>query len=563
MPRRGGPIVKRNIPNVRRVVAVASGKGGVGKSTIAGAHTRGRFEQDADSGSIVNLAFSLAGLKDARLRVGILDLDVFGPSVPTLMGLQSSGEPELTPAGALRPLVNHGLPTMSMGYLLPRSAESNSTDDTAVVWRGLMVQKAVQQLLFDVDWSAQNGGPLDVLVVDMPPGTGDVPLTLGQLVKVDGAVVVSTPQDVALADVRKGISMFRKVSVPEVVLAMVLRYSIVALALAFSALAQQPIYSQCGGIGWIGGTTCVAGTVCTHINDYYSQCLPGIPTSTTTNVPTTTPATTPTTTATGTSTAPGGAATCSALPSTIALTSNAKLPDPFKFVGGTRTSTKADWDCRREEISQLLQRYELGTLPPKPESITASLSGSRNGKGALVAGAFETRIALTIPQESGSGGAGCWRISDDMLASGIDTQTASEIVQENVWFSPLFNQYTSQVRNLPFDHHMLSALVAPRALLVIDNTSIDWLGPRSVWGCQTTAHEIWKALGVSDSMGVSQVGNHAHCAFPSSEQGDLDAFVNKFLKGQSTNTSILKTDGANNLGYVAANYVDWTTPTLT
>ncbi|KAG6879290.1 hypothetical protein C0992_003774 [Termitomyces sp. T32_za158] len=200
MPRRGGPIVKRSIPNVRRVVAVASGKGGVGKSTIA-----------------VNLAFSLSGLKDpsdaARLRVGILDLDVFGPSVPTLMGLQNSGEPELTPAGALRPLINHGMPTMSMGYLLPRSAETNSTDDTAVVWRGLMVQKAVQQLLFDVDWS-QNGGPLDVLVVDMPPGTGDVPLTLGQLVKVDGAVIVSTPQNVALADVKKGISMFRKVSVP-------------------------------------------------------------------------------------------------------------------------------------------------------------------------------------------------------------------------------------------------------------------------------------------------------------------------------------------------------------
>ncbi|KAG6849249.1 carbohydrate-binding module 1 [Arthromyces matolae] len=188
---------------------------------------------------------------------------------------------------------------------------------------------------------------------------------------------------------------------------------------------------------------------------------------------------------------------------------------------------------------------------------------SRNGKGALVAGAFDQRIALTIPQESGSGGAGCWRISDDMLAAGIDTQTASEIVQENVWFSPLFNTYSTQVRVLPFDHHMLSALIAPRALLIIDNTGIDWLGPESVWGCQTTANSVWRALGAADSMGVSQVGNHAHCAFPSSEQGDLDAFINKFLKGQSTNTSILKTDGANNLGFVSANYVDWTTPSLT
>ncbi|KAG5649412.1 hypothetical protein H0H81_004026 [Sphagnurus paluster] len=206
MPRRGGPMVKRGIPNVRKVIAVASGKGGVGKSTVA-----------------VNLAFALASLRDpitaARLRVGILDLDIFGPSVPTLMGLENSGEPELTEGGALTPLTNHGLPTMSMGYLLPRSPDSDSTHDTPVVWRGLMVQKAVQQLLFDVDWSMGVRGQgadvgLDALVVDMPPGTGDVPLTLGQLVKVDGAVIVSTPQDVALADVRKGIAMLRKVDVP-------------------------------------------------------------------------------------------------------------------------------------------------------------------------------------------------------------------------------------------------------------------------------------------------------------------------------------------------------------
>lgn len=134
-------------------------------------------------------------------------------------------------AGAIRPLINHGLPSMSMGYLLPRSPDSD-TNDTPIVWRGLMVQKAVQQLLFDVDWASGQGGPgLDVLVVDMPPGTGDVPLTLGQLVHVNGersvcggthcvtmkcsgAVIVSTPQDVALSDVRKGIAMLRKVSVP-------------------------------------------------------------------------------------------------------------------------------------------------------------------------------------------------------------------------------------------------------------------------------------------------------------------------------------------------------------
>ncbi|KAK0199865.1 P-loop containing nucleoside triphosphate hydrolase protein [Desarmillaria ectypa] len=191
IPRRTGPPAKRGIPNVKKVLAVASGKGGVGKSTVT-----------------VNLAFALA-MPPSRLRVGILDLDIFGPSIPTLMGLSHAGEPHLTESGALLPVTNHGLSTMSMGYLLPKGV------DTAVVWRGLMVQKAVQQLLFDVDWTGGSGGHgLDVLVVDMPPGTGDVPLTLGQLVNVDGSVIVSTPQDVALTDVKKGIAMFRKVSVP-------------------------------------------------------------------------------------------------------------------------------------------------------------------------------------------------------------------------------------------------------------------------------------------------------------------------------------------------------------
>ncbi|CAL1710728.1 unnamed protein product [Somion occarium] len=149
-------------------------------------------------------------------RVGVLDLDIFGPSVPKLMGLESAHEPRLTQKGAIVPLVNHALQCMSMGFLLRRSADGQTKVDTAVVWRGLMVQKAVQQLLFDVDWRGDNESEpgLDVLVIDMPPGTGDVPLTLGQLVKVDGAVIVSTPQDVAISDVRKGVSMFKKVDVP-------------------------------------------------------------------------------------------------------------------------------------------------------------------------------------------------------------------------------------------------------------------------------------------------------------------------------------------------------------
>lgn len=214
-------------------------------------------------------------------------------------------------------------------------------------------------------------------------------------------------------------------------------------------------------------------------------------------------------------------------------------------------------------ISRIIDVLE--TAPNSRIDLTKlAVSGcSRNGKGALVAGAFDTRIALTIPQESGSGGAGSWRISANMLASGINTQTASEIVGENVWFSKLFEPYVNQVNVLPFDHHLLAALVAPRALLIIDNTGIDWLGPRSVWGAMSTANKVWQALGIADHMGVSQVGNHNHCAFPSNEQGDLSAFVNKFLFGQSTNTSIVKTDGANGLGFVASQWVNWAVPTLT
>lgn len=278
---------------------------------------------------------------------------------------------------------------------------------------------------------------------------------------------------------------------------------------------------------------------------------------------------------------------CDTLPATINA-SNSKLNSPFVFLNGTQVVTKGDFACRQQEISALFQRYELGTLPPKPQTVTGSYSGntlivtvghggstisfsvtisgnsgsspvpaiialggssvpsqsgvaqitynnddiaaqqdkssrgrgkfytlygsshsagaliawtwgisrildalstttghnidvnrigvtgcSRNGKGTYIATAFDPRIALGIVQESGSGGAGCWRISDAMLQAGTSTQTASQIVDENVWFSPNFNQYVNGVNNLPFDHHLLAALVAPRGLLIIENTSIN------------------------------------------------------------------------------------------
>ncbi len=163
---------------VKKIIAVSSGKGGVGKSTVA-----------------VNLALALAA---QGLRIGLLDADIYGPSVPRLLGL--SGKPE-TDGQMLKPMQAFGLAAMSIGLLIE--------GDTAMIWRGPMATSALQQMLNDVAW-----GALDLLVVDMPPGTGDIALTLAQRVPLAGAVVVSTPQDIALIDARKGLAMFRKVNVP-------------------------------------------------------------------------------------------------------------------------------------------------------------------------------------------------------------------------------------------------------------------------------------------------------------------------------------------------------------
>jgi ATP-binding protein involved in chromosome partitioning len=170
---------KAGVPGVDAIVAVASGKGGVGKSTVA-----------------VNLALAL---KANGLRVGILDADIYGPSLPRLLGLRD--KPEVVSGRILRPLDGYGAKAMSIGLLVE--------EETPMIWRGPMVISALTQMLREVAW-----GELDILVVDMPPGTGDAQLTMAQQVPLAGAVIVSTPQDLALIDARKGLAMFRRVDVP-------------------------------------------------------------------------------------------------------------------------------------------------------------------------------------------------------------------------------------------------------------------------------------------------------------------------------------------------------------
>lgn len=369
-------------------------------------------------------------------------------------------------------------------------------------------------------------------------------------------------------------------------------------------------------------------------------------------------------------------AQCPTLPSNPTLQTVAQLPDPFSWypAGSGRVASAADWQCKQQHISTMMQQDELGTKPPAPTvsasfsggslSITASANGksvqfsvsislpsgngpfpaiiaydgasipipssiavitlnvdniaaqqdstsrgkglfynlygtnasagalmawawavsvimdalemtpstkidptrvgvtgcSRNGKGALVAGAFEPRIALTIPQESGSGGSACWRLSDAETGAPANVQTASEIINENVWFSTAFNQFSTKTTQLPFDHHMLDGLVAPRALFNIDNSGYQWLGPWSSWGCNLAGHTIYEALGVPDHFGFSMSSNHAHCSFPSEQQNDLNAFLNKFLLGQSTNTNIQSNYGQ--VSFPTSSWITWTNPNL-
>jgi ATP-binding protein involved in chromosome partitioning len=171
--------VQPGIPGVDAVIAVASGKGGVGKSTTA-----------------VNLAL---GLRDLGLKIGMLDADIYGPSLPKLLAIKE--KPQTIGGTRLKPIERYGLTVMSIGFLID--------EDTPMIWRGPMVMSAITQMLREVEW-----GKLDVMVVDMPPGTGDAQLTMAQQVPLKGAVIVSTPQDLALIDARRGVAMFKRVNVP-------------------------------------------------------------------------------------------------------------------------------------------------------------------------------------------------------------------------------------------------------------------------------------------------------------------------------------------------------------
>ncbi|MYN14638.1 iron-sulfur cluster carrier protein ApbC [Pusillimonas sp. TS35] len=210
----------RPMPNIRNIIAVASGKGGVGKSTTA-----------------VNLALALSRL---GARTGLLDADIYGPSVPIMLGL--SGKPASNDGKTMEPLQGHGLQANSIGFLID--------EDAPAIWRGPMVTQALQQLLGQTNWN-----DLDFLIVDMPPGTGDIALTMAQKVPLTGAVIVTTPQDLALADARKGLRMFQKVNVP--VLGVVENMSV---HICSNCGHAEPIFGEHGGrdmaaqyeIPWLG-----------------------------------------------------------------------------------------------------------------------------------------------------------------------------------------------------------------------------------------------------------------------------------------------------------------------
>lgn len=219
------------------------------------------------------------------------------------------------------------------------------------------------------------------------------------------------------------------------------------------------------------------------------------------------------------------------------------------YGSGHSAGATTAWAWGVDAIISALEKVDTG-IDPKKIGVTGC---SRNGKGAFVAAALVPRVALGLPQESGSGGAACWRISDSEKAAGKNIQTPGQIIGENVWFSKNFNTFATKATTLATDHHQLAGLVAPRGLLVIEN-EIDWLGPVSTTACMKAARLIYKAVGVPDNMGFTGSGNHQHCQFPSNQQSELTAYINKFLLGQTASTANIEKGPTADV----SKYIDWT-----
>ncbi len=373
------------------------------------------------------------------------------------------------------------------------------------------------------------------------------------------------------------------------------------------------------------------------------------------------------------------AVTLESLPALADLPAIQELPDPFRFIDGSRVTTQQDWQRRRNEIRLQVQKYIYGPMPTDTGKVTSSFKDkrltvkcshgdrsisfdarisypsegegpfpavisigrwltlpratltelgiaviyfpnddiarqgsardqgrgkfyelygsehpagslmawawgvgrlidalqqtpqtkintkrlavtgcSRNGKGALVCGAFDERIALTIPTESGAGGASSWRVADTMLARGLKVQTARQIVGENTWMAPAFRQAGDKVTRLPVDQHLVAALCAPRGLLLTSNTAFLWLGRESSYITGIAAQKVWQALGVASHMGFVQTSHPDHCSFK--EVKELKAFCTRFLLDGEADTQVLKTDGR--FKVETSKWIPWKTPDL-
>lgn len=212
-------------------------------------------------------------------------------------------------------------------------------------------------------------------------------------------------------------------------------------------------------------------------------------------------------------------------------------------------------------VSRLIDALETTSTSQINANRLGVTGCSRNGKGALVAGAFDERIKLTIPQESGSGGSASWRVSDDQKAAGQNVQTLSQIVTENVWFTDSFKRFSQSANRLPYDQHSVMGMVAPRGLFVIENTSMEWLGNRSAYTAALAGREIWRAQGIEADFGFSQLGEHNHCQLPAAQVPEVAAFVQKFLlDGPRVNPALFKSDQEFTINKDA--WITWKTPQL-